>query len=372
MTTTSLKETPLVDAHRALNGRMVDFAGWNMPVQYKSIVTEHMATRTNVGLFDVSHMGEFLIEGDRAGEFLQYLVPNDVLKLTPNKALYTQMAREDGTTVDDLIIYRQDKPNRPTHYMAVVNASNIDKDWKWFNQVVKKFDGVTLKNISDDMGLLALQGPKAIEMFAEIAGAQVKELGSFNYGEATIDGTTIGFGRTGYTGEDGFEIFVEAAKTEWLWKLLLDKGAKFGIEPCGLGARDTLRLEAGLPLYGHELTDEISPVEAGLEWSVKFKKGDFLGRDVMLKQKEGQITKKVVCLKADGKALPRQDYDVYDGSKHIGKVTSGSQGIFVGYPIAFALVDPSCTQIGKELSIEIRGKQVPAHVVERPFYKRAK
>lgn len=372
MTTTSLKETPLVDAHRALNGRMVDFAGWNMPVQYKSIVTEHMATRNGVGLFDVSHMGEFIIEGEKAGEFLQYLVPNDVLKLTPNKALYTQMAREDGTTVDDLIIYRQDKPNQPTYYMAVVNASNIDKDWKWFNQVVKKFDGVTLKNVSDDMGLLALQGPKAVEMFAEVAGEHVKVLGSFNYGEATIDGTTIGFGRTGYTGEDGFEIFVPAAKTEWLWNLLLEKGAKYGIEPCGLGARDTLRLEAGLPLYGHELTDDISPVEAGLEWSVKFKKGVFSGRDVMLKQKEGEITKKIVCLKADGKALPRQDYDVYDGSKHVGKVTSGSQGIFVGYPIAFALVDPSCTQIGKELSIEIRGKQVPAHVVERPFYKRAK
>jgi aminomethyltransferase len=372
MTTTTLKETPLVDAHRALGGRMVDFAGWNMPVQYKSIVTEHMATRTAVGLFDVSHMGEFLIEGEKAGEFLQHLVPNDVLKLTANKALYTQLAREDGTTVDDLIIYRQDKPGRPTYYMAVVNASNIDKDWKWFNHVAQKFDGVKLTNVSDHYGLLALQGPKAVEMFAEIAGPEVKELGSFHYGEATIDGTTIGFGRTGYTGEDGFEIFVSAAKTGWLWQLLLERGAKYGIEPCGLGARDTLRLEAGLPLYGHELTDDISPVEAGLEWSVKFKKADFLGRDVLLKQKEGGLKKRIVCLKADGKALPRQDYDVYKGDKLVGKVTSGSQGIFVGYPIAFALVEPDCMEIGKELAIDIRGKHVPAHVVERPFYKREK
>jgi len=372
MTTTTLKETPLVNLHRDLGGRMVDFAGWNMPVQYKSIVTEHMATRTAVGLFDVSHMGEFLIEGERAGEFLQWLVPNDVSRLTPNKALYTQMAREDGGTVDDLIIYRQDKPGKPTHYMAVVNASNIDKDWKWFNQVVKKFDGVKLTNISDDMGLVALQGPKAIELWAEIAGPQIKELGSFNYGEATIDGTTVGFGRTGYTGEDGFEIFVPAAKAAWLWQLILDKGAKFGIEPCGLGARDTLRLEAGLPLYGHELADDISPIESGLEWSVKFKKGDFLGRDVLEKQKNEGCSKRIVCLKADGKALPRQDYDVFDGDRHIGKVTSGSQGIFVGYPIAFALIDPASGTLGKELSIEIRGKRVPAHVVERPFYKRAK
>lgn len=372
MTTTTLKETPLVDLHRELGGRMVDFAGWNMPVQYKSIVAEHMATRTACGLFDVSHMGEFLIEGERAFEFMQWLVPNDVSKLTPNKALYTQLAREDGGTVDDLIVYRQDKPGKPTHYMAVVNASNIEKDWKWFNQQVSRFDGIKLTNISDETGLIALQGPKAIDLWAEIAGAQIRELGSFNYGEATIDGITVGFGRTGYTGEDGFEIFVKADKTAWLWKMLLEKGAAFGIEPCGLGARDTLRLEAGLPLYGHELADDISPVEAGLEWSIKFKKGDFCGREVLLKQKSEGTSKRIVCLKADGKALPRQDYPVLLGGRNVGKITSGSQGIFVGYPIAFALVDPDCAEIGKELAIDIRGKQVVAHVVERPFYKRAK
>lgn len=365
MTTTSLKETPLVNAHRELGGRMVDFAGWNMPVQYKSIVAEHTATRTAVGVFDVSHMGEFVVEGERALEFLQYLVPNDVSKLTVNKALYTQLATEEGGTVDDLIIYRL-----ANHYLAVVNASNIDKDWQWFNQHARRFDGVRLTDISDETGLIALQGPHAVQLLADVAGPQVKEMGSFTYGEATIDGTKISFGRTGYTGEDGFEIFVPAARTEWLWKLLLEKGGRYGIEPCGLGARDTLRLEAGLPLYGHELSDQISPIESGLDWSVKFKKGDFLGRDMLLKQKEQGCKHKIICIKAEGKALPRQDYDVYDGARKVGKVTSGSQGIHVGYPIAFALVDTGSSDLGNELAIDIRGKHVPARVVERPFYKR--
>lgn len=372
MTTTSLKETPLVNAHKALNGRMVDFAGWYMPVQYKSIVTEHMATRMAVGLFDVSHMGEFVVQGKDATAFMQNLVPNDISKLFPGKALYTQLVRPDGGTVDDLIIYCLKKTG-PIHYLAIVNASNIDKDWKWFQEQAQGFD-VQLENISSATGLLAIQGPKAVDLLADVVGDQVAvhDMGSFTHGEAKIDGNTLTFARTGYTGEDGFEILVGASKTEWLWNLLLEKGTKYGIEPCGLGARDTLRLEAGLPLYGHELTDEISPIESGLDWSVKLKKGEFVGREALLKQKESGTSKKVVCLKADGKALPRQDYDVYDGEKLVGKVTSGSQGIFVGYPIAFALIDSASGEIGKELSIDIRGKKVPAHVVTRPFYKREK
>lgn len=372
MTTTSLKETPLVNAHKALNGRMVDFAGWYMPVQYKSIVTEHMATRTAVGLFDVSHMGEFMVQGKDATAFMQNLVPNDVAKLFPGKALYTQLVRPDGGTVDDLIIYCLKKTG-PIHYLAIVNASNIDKDWKWFQEQSKGFD-VQLENISSATGLLAIQGPKAVDLLADVVGEQVavRDMGSFTHNEAHVDGVKLTFARTGYTGEDGFEILVGASKTEWLWNLLLEKGTKYGVEPCGLGARDTLRLEAGLPLYGHELTDEISPIESGLDWSVKLKKGEFVGRDALLKQKEHGSAKKIVCLKADGKALPRQDYDVYDGEKLVGKVTSGSQGIFVGYPIAFALIDSASGEMGKELFIDIRGKKVPAHVVPRPFYKREK
>lgn len=366
MTTTSLKETPLARWHTEAGGRMVDFAGWNMPVQYKSIVTEHMATRTAVGLFDVSHMGEFIVEGAKAFDFLQHMVPNDVSRLSePNRALYTQMVREDGGTVDDLIIYR-----RTNDYLVIVNASNIDKDWQWLNQHAGQFEGVKLKNISDATGLIAVQGPKAVDLFAAVVGDWVRNIGSFRAGEATVDGVKIEFGRTGYTGEDGFEVIVAADKTEWLWKLLLHKGAVFGIEPCGLGARDTLRLEAGLPLYGHELTDDISPIEAGLGWSVKLKKDNFLGLSALKKQHEQGSQQQVVCLKAEGKALPRQDYKVYKGSKLVGKVTSGSQGIFVGYPIAFALVESESAKIDTELAIEIRDKHVPARVVSRPWYKR--
>src|SRR5579885_1943128 len=273
MTTTSLKKTPLAKTHEQLGGRMVDFAGWYMPVQYKSIVTEHLATRKAVGIFDVSHMGEFVVTGDRRADFVQYMVANDVTPLSePNRALYTQMTREDGGNVDDLIVYR-----REHDCLLVVNASNIEKDWRWLNEHVHRFEGVKLTDISEQTGLLALQGPHAVQLWADIAGGTISDLGSFHYGERTIDGVKVGFGRTGYTGEDGFELFVPADKTEWLWNLLLEQGAKYNIEPCGLGARDTLRLEAGLPLYGHELTDTISPIEAGLAWSVKFN-GEFIGR----------------------------------------------------------------------------------------------
>lgn len=366
MVTTTLKETPLASAHRSLGARMVDFAGWNMPVQYKSIVQEHQACRTKVGLFDVSHMGEFLVTGSQAAEFVQYMVANDCNKLSnPDMALYTQFVRPDGSTVDDLIVYR-----RKSDWLLVVNASNIEKDWNWLKENISNFKDVNLEDISEQIGLLALQGPHAVELFAEIVGAHVKDMPSFTYGEGTADGIDVWFGRTGYTGEDGFEIFVKTNKAEALWNLLLERGKKFNIEPCGLGARDTLRLEAGLPLYGHELDDETSPIEAGLGWSVKPDKGEFLGRDVIVSQKKNGLKKQCVCLKADGKALPRQGYDVYAGDEKIGRVTSGSQGIFVGYPIAFAFVPPAHAKVGTQLTIAIRDSKVPATVVKRPFYKR--
>jgi aminomethyltransferase len=367
MSTTTLRETPLANAHRKLSARMVDFAGWNMPVQYKSIVTEHMATRERVGIFDVSHMGEFLVEGDRRADFVQYVIANDVNRLTePNRALYSQLCYEDGGTVDDLIVYR-----RQDDFFLVVNASNIDKDWQWLMSHASKF-GVKLTNLSDETGLIALQGPQAVPLLSEIAGDFVSKLPSFGYGEATIDGTKISFGRTGYTGEDGFEIFVSASKVEWLWNYLLEKGASRSIEPCGLGARDTLRLEAGLPLYGHELERDITPIESGLGWSVKPDKGDFIGREVLAKQKAGDLKRQIVCIKAEGKALPRQGYPIFSGEKEVGIVTSGSQGIFVGYPIAFAMLPVELAKVGTNVSIGIRDSKVPASVVTRPWYKRKK
>jgi aminomethyltransferase len=367
MTTAQLKETSLANAHRALGARMVDFAGWNMPVQYKSIVSEHMAVRTKVGLFDVSHMGEFIVSGDDAFKFLQYVVANDLERLNQNNmALYTQFVMPDGGTVDDLIVYR-----REGDFLLVVNASNIEKDWQWLKKYAHDFENLELLDISDRVGLLALQGPKAAELLAEVAGSQVLSMPAFTYGYATAGGAEISFGRTGYTGEDGFEIFVGVENAELLWNLLLQKGAKYGIEPCGLGARDTLRLEAALPLYGHELSEKISPLEAGLGWSVKLDKGDFLGRQAMLTQKTDGLTKQCVCLKAEGKALPRQGYPVFAGDTNVGVVTSGSQGIFCGYPIAFAFVPPAFAKVGQKLAIGIRDSRVDCTVVSRPFYKRA-
>lgn len=368
MVATTLQETPLADAHRKAGARMVDFAGWNMPVQYKSIVVEHTAVRNKVGIFDVSHMGEFVITGDLAGDFIQYVIANDLKKLTKaDSALYTQLVRPSGGTVDDLIVYR-----RKNDFLAVVNASNIDKDWQWMQSHLSRFKGVQMQNISSDTGLLALQGPQAVTLLKELVGEWVETMPSFTYGEGTAGDINISFGRTGYTGEDGFEIFVDSAKAEKLWNLLLDAGTKYGIEPCGLGARDTLRLEAGLPLYGHELDDETSPLEAGLGWSVKLDKGDFVGHDALVGQKENGLPKQLVCLKSEGKALPRQGYMVHADGQAVGTVTSGSQGIAVGYPIAFAYVPTHCAKVGQELTVAIRDSQVVAKVVQRPWYKRKK
>lgn len=366
MTTAQLKETPLAAAHRQAGARMVDFAGWNMPVQYKSIITEHQAVRTKAGLFDVSHMGEFVIEGEDAQPFIQYMVANDVRKLDkPNMALYTQFVMPDGGTVDDLIVYR-----RVNDWLLVVNASNIDKDWTWLKKHSGMFKNLHMKDISEKTSLLALQGPKAVEILASLVGDHVKAMPSFTYGEGEVSGFKISFGRTGYTGEDGFEIFVDNENAVRLWALIMEKGAAHGIEPCGLGARDTLRLEAGLPLYGHELDDQTSPLEAGLGWSVKLDKPEFLGSEALIKQKETGLPKTMVCLKSEGKASPRQHYPVFAGDKQIGEVTSGALGIFVGYPIAFAFVPAEHSKVGTELSIGIRDTKVRAEVVKRPWYKR--
>jgi aminomethyltransferase len=368
MATATLKETPLADLHRQLGARMVDFAGWNMPVQYKSIIGEHQAVRTRCGLFDVSHMGEFIVKGVGAAEFLQFMIANDLDKIsTPNKALYTQFVMPSGGTVDDLIVYR-----RTEDFLVVVNASNIEKDWNWLRQHAKSFEAVDLLDISEQTALLALQGPNAVSLLEKVTGSKLRDMGSFTYGSATVNGAAISFGRTGYTGEDGFEIFVGSQDACMLWEKLLKDGQEFGIEPCGLGARDTLRLEAGLPLYGHELDETTTPLTAGLGWSVKVDKGPFEGRDALLRQKDAGFKEQIVCLKSEGKALPRQGYAVFAGDKQIGVVTSGSQGIFVGYPIAFAKIESAYAKVGQALQIAIRDQKVEASVVKRPWYKAKK
>jgi aminomethyltransferase len=365
MVLTKLKETPLGNIHRESGAKMVDFAGWNMPVQYKSIIAEHMAVRTKVGLFDVSHMGEFVVRGKDAKSFLQYMVANDLEKLVkPNRAIYTQLVNEYGGTVDDLIIYR-----RESDYLVVVNASNIEKDWSWFKQFAGQFKDLELVNESDSTALLALQGPNAVPLMKRVVGNWVGDMASFDYASGTIDSATVTFGRTGYTGEDGFELFMPSASAAKVWQFLINAGQEFAIQPCGLGARDTLRLEACLPLYGHELDDETSPLEAGLGWSVKLNKGEFVGSQRLKELKERGLPKQLICLVSEGKVLPRQGYTVKADGEAIGEVTSGSQGIFVGAPVAMAYVPPDYAKIGTNLAVEIRGVDVPAKVVPRPFYK---
>ena len=292
MTTAQLKQTPLAQAHKDVGARMVDFAGWLMPVQYKSIAIEHMAVRTKVGLFDVSHMGEFLVTGAKARDFVQFMIANDIDRLSkPNMALYTQMCTDEGGTVDDLIVYRLEGG-----YLLVVNASNIEKDWNWLQENIDAYKGVSMKDISEDTSLLALQGPGAVELMSIMGEDAVKDLRPFHYSTGKLEGIDAAWGRTGYTGEDGFEIFVAANKAERLWRKILERGQSFGIEPCGLGARDTLRLEAGLPLYGHELDENTSPLEAGLGWSVKLEKGEFMGSSTLNAQNKMGLSKQLVCL----------------------------------------------------------------------------
>lgn len=359
----TLKKTLLFEEHKKLHAKIVDFAGFEMPIQYQGIIAEHNAVRNNVGVFDVSHMGEFLISGKDALNYLNYLVPNDIKKIEQSgKAIYTQLCNENGGTIDDLIIYRMDMD-----FLAVVNASNIEKDWAHFNKHKGGFN-IELTNLSDNISLLAVQGPNAFNVLGDVLKISSDALSLQKHFEIRkYQGNWIS--RTGYTGEDGFEVFIDNPnRATAIWQELI----KAGVTPCGLGARDTLRLEASYPLYGHELDDETSPLEAGLGWSVKLNKEiNFIGKQALLLQKQKGFNKKLACLKINDKAIAREGYKVYStNGVEIGFVCSGSFGITVGYPIATAYVPPQSSEIGNELFINIRDKMVPATVVQRPFYKR--
>ena len=357
----TLRKTSLFEEHKKLGGKLVEFAGFEMPIQYEGIIKEHTAVRNQAGIFDVSHMGEFLISGKDAVKYLNYLVPNNINKIDQaGNGLYTQICHENGGTVDDLIIY-----NTGENFLAVVNASNIEKDWKYFNKHKNNFN-VKLQNISDSISLLALQGPNSSKILSSILKINLDSHQYFHikkYGDLLI-------ARTGYTGEDGFEIFIKNQNEAiTLWQDLIKNGAL----PCGLGARDTLRLEAAYPLYGHELTDEITPLEAGLGWSVKLdKESDFVGKKALQKQKSEGLKQKIVCLKINDKVIAREGYKVLSKDKNeIGTIRSGSQGIVVGYPIATALIPIEHCEVGNELLVQIRNKLVPATIIKRPFYKRS-
>lgn len=359
----TLRKTQLFEEHKKIGAKLVDFAGFEMPVQYEGIIAEHNAVRSNVGVFDVSHMGEFLVSGKDALNYLNYLVPNNMKKIEPSgNALYTQLCNEHGGTIDDLIISRLD-----LDFLVVVNASNIEKDWRWFNKYKSGFD-VELTNLSDKLALIGVQGPKSPEVLSKVLEINIDSLKLQKYFNIRKYKSNW-ISRTGYTGEDGFEIFIDNPnRAVEIWQKLI----KEGVKPCGLGARDTLRLEAAYPLYGHELDEETSPIEAGLGWSISLDKGvDFIGKQILLKQKQEGVKKKLICLKINDKVIARQGYKVYTKDNiEIGIVCSGSQGITVGFPIATAFVTPSYSEIGKELFVKIRDKLVSATIVKRPFYSR--
>ncbi len=361
-----LKRTPLYEQHRALGARMVEFGGWEMPVQYSGIVEEHQAVRTHAGLFDVSHMGEFKVEGADAQAFLQYLVPNDVTRLAVHQALYTQLCRPNGGVIDDMLIYRI----ADQQYMLVVNAANIEQDLAWVQGQATHFQHVTISNQSETTALLALQGPLAQQILQPLTELDLAAIRYYHCAPGNISGVSCIVSRTGYTGEDGFELYCAPVDVVKLWDTLLMVGKSHGLLPAGLGARDTLRLEASFCLYGHELDEQTNPLEARLGWTVKLNVGNFIGRDTLVKVKETGPARLLVGIELIERGVPRSGYALYEGEQKIGTLTSGSYGPTVGKSIGMGYVEASRAIVGRQIQVEIRGKRVAAQIVALPFYKR--
>ncbi|MDV7695324.1 glycine cleavage system aminomethyltransferase GcvT [Chryseobacterium soli] len=357
-----MKKTALYDKHVSLGAKIVPFAGYEMPVQYSGVTEEHFAVREKAGLFDVSHMGQFFVEGPEAKDLLQIVTTNNVDALENGKAQYTCLPNENGGIVDDLIVYKIEDGK----YFVVVNASNIEKDW---NHIVKfnKFDAV-LTNASDDMSLLAVQGPKATEILQKLTDINLSEIPYYHFTIGSVAGVNdVIISNTGYTGSGGFEIYFNNENAELLWDEIIKAGQPEGIIPCGLAARDTLRLEKGFCLYGMDIDDTTSPIEAGLGWITKFDK-DFVAKDIFAKQKEEGITRKLVGFELQDKGVPRHDYPVVDAEGNvIGKVTSGTQSPMKKIGLGLAYVDKPHFKLGSEIFIQIRNKNIPAKVVKTPF-----
>ena len=359
----TLKLTCLHDSHVALGAKMSPFAGFDMPIQYAGIIQEHNAVRHNVGMFDVSHMGEVFVSGPDAQAFVNHIFTNDISGMEHGKILYGMMLYPDGGVVDDLLVYREFEPD---HYLLVINAANIDKDYAWMVEQSKGYD-VVLDNQSDKWGQVAVQGPEAEKIVVETLGlACAAPLTFYTYCYGEWNGRKMIVSRTGYTGEDGFELYTDLEGTNELWKTLLDAG----VQPCGLGCRDTLRFEAGLPLYGDELTDKISPVMAGLSMFCKLDKAEFIGKDAIADQKANGTAKKLVGIEIHDNAIPRAGYPVEleDGTE-VGVVTTGYHSISLDKSICFALVDSKYAALGTPLSIRIRKKVFAGEVVKKRFYQ---
>jgi aminomethyltransferase len=361
----AMRRLPLHSRHAALSARFVPFAGYEMPVQYAGVTREHNAVRSAVGLFDVSHMGELFLSGPQAGAVIDGLVTNDVKRLTPGQALYTVACNERGTILDDLIIYRL----ADTRWMIVCNASNRAKI---SGHVARACAGrCDFADRSDDYALLAAQGPRAEALLRALGADAVADLPRFGVLEAKVAGVAAIAARTGYTGEDGFELFCGVADAGPLWDALMSKGAALGIEAIGLGARDTLRLEARLLLYGNDIDETTNPYEAGISWTVKLGKGEFLGRAALQDIKRGGVARKLVGFEMTGRGIGRHDYPIVDGEgRALGRVTSGAPSLTLGKNIGLGYVPSDKAVLGSRIGVEIRGKVIDAVVVETPFYQR--
>jgi aminomethyltransferase len=362
-----LKRTPLFEVYQDHGGKTIDFGGWELPVQFSGIKDEHEAVRTKVGLFDVSHMGEFEVKGPESIAFLQRMLTNDLLKLKPGGAQYTAMCYANGGTVDDLIVYKKSEGD----YLLVVNAANIEKDFNWLQ--TNLIEDVELINVSSDIAQLALQGPLSEKVLQKLSkNTDLSEIGFFKFKEnVELNEKITLVSRTGYTGEDGFEIYCKAEDGPTLWRELLEAGKEEGIMPIGLGARDTLRFEANLALYGQELSPDITPIEAGIGFAVKTDKGtDFFGKAVLAEQKENGAPRKIVGLEMIDRGIPRHGYPVFAGEERIGEITTGTQSPTLKKNVGLALLNREFTKLGTEVEVEIRSKRLKAVVTETPFYKR--
>jgi aminomethyltransferase len=360
-----MKHIPLKHVHEALGAKMVDFAGFFMPVQYEGVNIEHETVRNGVGVFDVSHMGEFLLTGENALALIQKVCSNDASTIEIGKAQYTCLPNENGGIIDDLIIYRM----KENQYLLVVNASNIDKDWEWIS---KHNDlGVEMKNLSDDYSLLAIQGPKAVEAMQSLTSVNLSEIPYYSFKVADFAGIeNVIISATGYTGSGGFEIYCKNEEVEQIWNKVFEAGAPFGIKPIGLAARDTLRLEMGFCLYGNDINDTTSPLEAGLGWITKFTK-DFIASDILKKQKEEGVKRKLVGFELLERGIPRHDYEIVDKDGNvIGMVTSGTMAPSLGKGIGMGYVTVEHSKIDSEIFIRIRKNDVPDNVFKMQFYNK--
>ncbi len=358
------KKTALHDKHVNLGARMESFAGYIMPIKYTTVKEEHNAVRSGVGVFDLSHMGEFRVKGKDASKFLDYLLTNDS-EVEPGKAYYSTMCYPDGGIVDDLIVYRL----REDEYLIIVNASNIEKDWAWVNNHTAGYS-IDLTNESDETALIAIQGPDAEKVAQKLTDEKLQDIGYYSHTSGVFAGKKALIARTGYTGEDGFEIYIKFEDAEAVWDAVMEAGKEFGIKPVGLGARDTLRLEVGYLLYGNDMDHTTTPIEAKLGWVVKLKTDkEFIGREVMARQKEEKPARYIVGLEVLGKGFPRQGAELFEGNRKVGVVTSGSLAPALGHGVCLAFVEKGFHKKGTELEAEVRGKRIPVKTVKLPFYK---